>query len=85
VCVVVAAVLLSLSLHQFVSQIRVLLATTDNTRALAQQREEEEQRATQQAEERGIITMGGLAAGHHREVPEGHHIRIHTGVIYTLL
>ena len=45
-------------------QIRVLPATTDNTRALEQQREEEEQRAKQQAEERGNITMGGLAAGH---------------------
>ena len=63
-CVVVAAVLLSLSLRHSVFQIRVLLATTDNTRALEQQREEEEQRAKQQAEERGNITMGGLAAGH---------------------
>ena len=45
-------------------QIRVLLATTDNIKALEQQREEEEQRAKQQAEERGNITMGGLAAGH---------------------
>ena len=63
-CVVVAAVLLPLSLCQSVFQIRVLLATTDNTRALEQQREEEEQRAKQQAEERGNITMGGLAAGH---------------------
>ena len=52
------------SLCQPVFQIRVLLATTDNTRALEQQREEEEQRAKQQAEERGNITMGGLAAGH---------------------
>ena len=45
-------------------QIRVLPATSDNVRALEQQREEEEQRAKQQAEERGNITMGGLAAGH---------------------
>ena len=45
-------------------QIRVLPATTDNTRALEQQREEEKQHAKQQAEERGNITMGGLAAGH---------------------
>ena len=51
-------------LCQSVFQIRVLPATTDNTRALEQQREEEEQRAKQQAEERGNITMGGLAAGH---------------------
>ena len=63
-CVVVIAVLLSLSLRHSVFQIRVLLATTDNIRALEQQREEEEQRAKQQAEERGNITMGGLAAGH---------------------
>ena len=63
-CVVVAAVLLSLSLLHSVFQIRVLLATTDNVSALEQQREEEEQRAKQQAEERGNITMGGLAAGH---------------------
>ena len=63
-CVVVAAVLLPLSLCQSVFQIRVLLATTDNTSALEQQRKEEEQRAKQQAEERGNITMGGLAAGH---------------------
>ena len=63
-CVVVAAVLLPLMLCQSVFQIRVLLATTDNIKALEQQREEEEQRAKQQAEERGNITMGGLAAGH---------------------
>ena len=63
-CVLVAVVLLSLSLCHSVFQIRVLLATTDNTRAVEQQREEEEQRAKQQAEERGNITMGGLAAGH---------------------
>ena len=63
-CVVVAAALLSLSLRHSVFQIRVLPATTDNTRALEQQREEEDQRAKQQAEERGNITMGGLAAGH---------------------
>ena len=61
--VVVAAVLLSLILRHSVFQIRVLLATTDNTRQLEQQREEEKQRAKQQAEERGNITMGGLAAG----------------------
>ena len=45
-------------------QIRVLLATADNVSQLEQQREEEEQRAKQQAEERGNITMDGLAAGH---------------------
>ena len=55
---------MSLSLRHSVFQIRVLLATADNTRALEQQMEEEEQRAKQQAEERGNITMGGLAAGH---------------------
>ena len=49
---------------QSVFQIRVLLATTDNVRQVEQQREEENQRAKQQAEERGNITMGGLAAGH---------------------
>ena len=38
-----------------------------------------------------VITLGnnGNMVLHctllHREVPEGHHIRIHTGVIYTLL
>ena len=42
----------------------MLPATTDNTRAVEQQMGEEEQRAKQQAEERGNITMGGLAAGH---------------------
>jgi len=46
------------------SEIRVLPATTDNVRQLEQQREKVEQRAKQQAEERGNITMGGLAAGH---------------------
>ena len=63
-CVVIAAALLPLSLCRSVFQIRVLLATSDNIRQLEQQREEEEQRAKQQAEERGNITMGGLAAGH---------------------
>ena len=62
-CVVIAGVLLPLSLCQSVFQMRVLLATTDNVSQLEQQREEEEQRAKQQAEERGNITMGGLA-GH---------------------
>ena len=42
----------------------MLLATTDNVSQREQQRDEEEQRAKQQAEERGNITMGGLAAGH---------------------
>ena len=51
-------------LCQSVFQIRVLLATADNVSQMEQQREEEEQRAKQQAEERGNITMGGLAAGH---------------------
>ena len=58
-CVVVAAALLSLSLRHSVFQIRVLPATTDNTRAPEQQREEEKKCAKQQAEERGNITMGG--------------------------
>ena len=63
-CVVIAAVLLSLSLRHSVFQIRVLPASITNMRALEQQREEEEQHAKQQAEERGNITMSGLAAGH---------------------
>ena len=53
-----------LMLCQSVFQIRVLLATADNVSRLEQQRGEEKQRAKQQAEERGNITMGGLAAGH---------------------
>ena len=55
---------MSLSLCHSVFQIRVLPATSDNVKALEQQRGEGEQSAKQQAEERGNITMSGLAAGH---------------------